>query len=226
MKPFEKRLNEEDRQAIRDAPKGITNKALAELYGVSRWGIAYYRTPGKQKRMEEQRKGRIQYEAFLRNSAEPRRKGPRKEPLLKLTRYEQMIHEAIGRGEGVDVIEARIDESLSQLMRDKFGIEEQIRECRAAQIALYAYLNVDAEILDDTGVEIREMATPEYMNAREMKILMSECGLSCPKLEKILEGRYSVRALQSYRMGQCPVPRIVAEVLKGYPKKQLLDNWG
>lgn len=216
-------LTPEERQAIADAPLTVSNRALARLYGVTRHGIRYWRDPERRKRLGDQRKGRAEYKKFLKSSAEPRKNRLGRPKHHRLNKYEQMIHDAIGAGIGADELERKIDENLSGLVLERLAIEEKIRECKEAQKALFRYLDIEP----DTGMPISNAPDKiEHMSAREMKILMSECGLTLKALAKDMTGRYTERALKSYREGMAPVPRLVAEMLRGYPKKQILDAWG
>ncbi len=222
VKPFTPILTPEERLAIAQAPASMSNRALARLYGVTRHGVRYWRDIERRKRLGEQRKGRAEYKKFLKSSAEPRKNRRGRPKHHKLNKYEQMIHDAIGAGVGVDELERKIDENLSGLVLERYAIEEKIKECKEAQKALFRYLDITPDI---EGEILSEPDKLEYMSAREMKIRMSECGLTLKALAKALTGRYSERALKSYREGMSPVPRHVADILRGYPKKQILSAW-
>lgn len=222
MKPFTPILTPEERQAIAEASPDLSNQVLARAYGVTRHGIRYWRDPERRKRLAEQRKGRAEYRKFLKSSAEPRTNRRGRPKHHRLNKYEQMIHDAIGAGVGADELERKIDENLSGLVQERWVIEEKIKECKEAQKALFRYLDIAPNMADEALSALDKI---EHMSNSEMKILMSECGLTLKVLAKIMTGRYTERALRSYREGMAPVPRLVAEILRGYPKKQILDAW-
>lgn len=222
MKPFTPILTPEQRYAIVCADITVTNAELAKRYNVTTEGIRYWRNEAFRLRAIAKRKGRMAFKQFLKNSKDP---GKARAKKVKLDRYAQMIHDAIGTGIGVDELERKIDMNLSALLREKLSIENQIKECGEAQKALLDYLDVKPVMIDDSGTEFVDMRPTAHMTAKEMKIRMSECGLNLNKLAKELSGRYSERALRSYREGQVPVPKPVADILKGFPKKQILDAW-
>ena len=224
MKPFTPILTPEQRLQIARAPATTSSRSLARALNVSRWTVDYWRSPERRERVATARRARLDFHKFLQSSKDPGKRGRKKK--VKLNKYEQMIHDAIGQGIGADELERKIDENLSSLLREKWAIEEKMRECKEAQAALFAYLDVKPVVLDDSGAVSEVLQVVEYMTCREMKTLMGECGLTMKALAQLMAGRYSERAIRSYREGQVPVPRQLAEMLKGYPKKQKLDAWG
>ena len=222
VKPFTPLLTPEQRQAIANEPLIYSDRDLAPKYGVSRFCIRYYRDKEYRDRMTDQRRERLRYKRFLKGSA-PLPRGrppkPKKEKPVKLNKYEKMIHEAVGQGIGLAKIEAQIDANLSALSREMLVIEAKMAECREAQTALYKYMNPDPIVIDEAAIAAIRPEKIVHMTAKEFKSLMAECGLRVKDLVAACGKRYSARAIQSYREGHVPVPKPLADIMRGYPKK-------
>jgi hypothetical protein len=224
-KPFERILTDAQREEIANIPLDVSNSQVAKLFGVSKWTVGYCRNPESLERAAIQRKERLRSERFAKNSicrvVKRSYEAEKEAKNKKLKKYENMIHELLGQGMGLKDIEMKIDSNLSELELEKLTIESKIKECHDAQTALYRYITPDVEIIDDSVVSVR----PEkivHMTAKEFKYLMAECGLTVPKLAVVCKKRYGVRSLYAYREGTVPVPKPLADILRGYPKKPVI----
>ena len=218
-KPFAPILTPDQRAAIAAAPVALSDRALGRQYGVSRHTIAFWRKPERRASIKANRRARAEIAKFLNSSK--MRTGMRKR--IKLNKYEQMIRDAVKSGIGVDELEQKIDENLSALTQERFAIDVKIRECKEAQKALFNYLDIKPDYVPEV---IEALKADEYIGADEFRMLMGDAGLSSRALSKATGGKYSERAISSYRLGQVVVPRPLADLLRGYPKKQIMDAWG
>ena len=216
---FRPKITSAQHDAIRNADKAISNNALARQYGVTRGAIEYHRYPGRKARDVERHRIWHNYKRFIQSGLKIDKKKLGRPKKIKLSPYDKMIHEAIGQGVGIDELERKIDENLSSLTSEKRALESRIRECLAAQGALYRYLNPTPQIISSPDLVVRgELG--EYLTSHEMKTLMGEAGLSAVKLAANLSHRYSVRAIRAYMTAQVKVPKPIADYLKGCPKYQ------
>ena len=211
--PFPPKLTLEQREAIRLAPVELSICALARQYGVTRHAIRRYRVEGYIAKANEKKRELNKYKRFLRSAEPPKKKGRRKK-INQDPAMEQIIG-AMAEGMGVDAIERKIDDNLSKLTKEKFDIETKINECKKMQEALYRFLNPTPIVISDPALVILG-AKEEYMSFRELKIRMQECGYNAPRLAVAVNNRYSVRALKSYMGGMVPVPKPLADFLKGH----------
>lgn len=212
-----KKLTQQERDFIMN-DKATSKKLLAMQFGVNDRLIDFIQNPDKYAAnnayMSEYRQKRR--EVMKTKARKPR---PKKVKPVPLNPYAQKIHDAVQQGVGVWDIDAKLNRTLSQLVQNRTEIDKQIEEVRLTQNALYDYVDIKPLVLDPS-VELRNEDKPVHMTDKDMRWYMVECGLSSKKLVEVMGKKYSVRAIDSYRQGQVPVPRDVAELLRGYPRKE------
>lgn len=193
---------------------------LAQQFGVNPRLIDFIQSPAKYYANNEYTKA---YRKKRRAENPTPRKVKRVKPKpIVIDKYEEAVHHAVEEGAGVWDIEAKLNESLSTLVRNRLEIEKQISEVHKMQTALYKYVDITPVTLSP-DFELRKNEEVIHMTKKEMKWYMVECGLTSKKLAEEMKGKYSVRAIASYREGQSPVPRDVAELLRGFPRKTHLE---
>lgn len=214
--PGRYKLTDQERYFIR-TDKITSKRLLAMQFNVAPRLIDFIQNPDKYTVNNEYMKAyRKQWR--LLHPPKPRKKRVKKIKSAPLNEYEAQIHKLISEGVGVGDIDIKLNENLSQLVQNKIEIEKQIEEVRKTQNALYKYIDITPVTLDPEFVP-RKNEEIVHMTSKDMKWSMTECGLTAKKLVEVLGKRYSVRAIQSYMGGQASVPRNVAELLRGYPRK-------
>lgn len=201
----------------------VTSKVLlAQQFDVNPRLIDFIQNPHKYHENNEKVKAyRKRQRALNPKPARPRKpRTPRPKPVDP---YLEKIHKLIAEGLGIYEIEDKLNENLSQLLRNKLAVEGQIKEVNRWRDALYSY----ADMTPVTGIleiEPRKTDKEVHMKPVEMKFLMKACGLILKTLAADFRGKYSPRTLAAYRTGQVPIPKDIAEILRGYPRKGALPE--